>query len=88
MFPSLLRLFRNFAKKTNTMEKNMGTADKVVRIAIAATIAILYFTNQLSGTGAIILMVLAVVFVLTSFISFCPLYLPFGISTRGKKEKK
>ncbi len=70
------------------MEKNMGTADKVVRIAIAATIAILYFTNQLSGTGAIILMVLAVVFVLTSFISFCPLYLPFGISTRGKKEKK
>lgn len=88
MFPSLPRLFRNFAKKTNTMEKNMGTADKVVRIAIAATIAILYFTNQLSGTGAIILMVLAVVFVLTSFISFCPLYLPFGISTRGKKEKK
>ena len=64
----------------------MGTADKIVRILVAIIIAGLYFTNTISGTVAIILLVLAGVFILTSFISFCPLYLPFGISTR-KKEK-
>lgn len=68
------------------MKPNMGTADKIVRILVAIIIAGLYFTNTISGTVAIILLVLAGVFILTSFISFCPLYLPFGISTR-KKEK-
>lgn len=68
------------------MKQNMGTLDKVVRILAAVVIAVLYFTNQISGTTAIILLILAGVFILTSFISFCPLYLPFGISTR-KKEK-
>lgn len=67
------------------MKKNMGTADKAIRIIIAVVIAALYFTNVISGTLAIILGVLALVFVLTSFISFCPLYLPFGISTFKKK---
>ncbi len=66
------------------MKPNMGTADKVLRILAAIVIAILYFTNVISGTLAIILLVLAGVFILTSFISFCPLYLPFGISTRKK----
>ncbi len=64
----------------------MGTADKVIRILIAVVIAALYFTNVISGTLAIVLGVLAVVFVLTSFISFCPLYLPFGINTSKKKR--
>lgn len=68
------------------MKPNMGTVDKVVRILVAIVIAGLYFTNQISGTIAIVLLVLAAVFILTSFMSFCPLYLPFGISTR-KKEK-
>lgn len=68
------------------MKKNMGTADKVIRILIAVVIAALYFTNVISGTLAIVLGVLAVVFVLTSFISFCPLYLPFGINTSKKKR--
>lgn len=68
------------------MKPNMGTTDKVVRILVAIIIAALYFTNMISGTVAIILLILAAVFILTSFISFCPLYLPFGISTR-KKEK-
>lgn len=68
------------------MKPNMGTVDKVVRILVAIVIAGLYFTNQITGTAAIILLVLAAVFILTSFMSFCPLYLPFGISTR-KKEK-
>lgn len=66
------------------MKKNMGSADRIIRILVAVVIAILYFTNYLSGTAAIILGLLAIVFVATSFISFCPLYLPFGISTRKK----
>jgi hypothetical protein len=68
------------------MKANMGSIDKAVRILAAVAIAILYFTNQISGTVAIVLIILAGVFILTSFMSFCPLYLPFGISTR-KKEK-
>lgn len=62
----------------------MGSADRVIRILVAVVIAILYFTNQISGTAAIILGVLAIIFVATSFMSFCPLYFPFGISTTKK----
>lgn len=64
----------------------MGLADKIIRIILAIIIAGLYFANLISGTLAIILMVFALVFVLTSFMSFCPLYLPFGISTRRKEK--
>jgi hypothetical protein len=69
------------------MKKNMGTADKAIRILVAVVIAVLYFTNTISGTLAIVLGILAVVFILTSFISFCPLYLPFGINTLKKKRQ-
>ncbi len=69
------------------MTKNMGTIDRVVRVAVAALIAALYFTGQITGTVAIVLGVLAAVFVLTSVISFCPLYSPLGLSTCGKKPK-
>jgi len=68
------------------MKPNMGTADKVVRILLAIVIVSLYFTNIISGTLAIVLLVLAGIFILTSFISFCPLYLPFVISTRKKGQ--
>ena len=68
------------------MKKNMGSVDKTVRILVAIIIAGLYFGNQISGTVAIILLVLAGVFILTSFIGYCPLYSPFGLSTL-KKEK-
>jgi len=64
----------------------MGTIDKVIRILVAIVIAVLYFANIISGTLAIIFLVLAGVFILTSFMSFCPLYLPFGLSTRKKAE--
>ncbi|MCO5259080.1 MAG: DUF2892 domain-containing protein [Crocinitomicaceae bacterium] len=67
--------------------KNIGTIDKALRVSAALLIAILYFTNVLSGTVAIILLILAVVFIATSFISFCPLYYPFRISTRKKQTK-
>lgn len=69
------------------MKKNMGTTDKVIRILIAVVIGVLYFTNAISGTLAIVLGILAIVFVLTSFISFCPLYLPLGINTSKKNRK-
>jgi len=68
------------------MKKNMGTIDKVIRILIAVVIAVLYFTKIIPGTLGIILMILAVVFVITSLISFCPVYFPFGISTAKKSE--
>ena len=67
------------------MKKNMGLADKIIRILIAALVAILYFTNIISGTLGIVLLIVSGVFILTSLISFCPLYLPFGLNT-GKKK--
>ena len=63
------------------MKKNMGTADRIIRLLIAAIITTLYLTNIISGTVGIILLVLAGVFVLTSLVSFCPLYTMFGISS-------
>ncbi|MEE1886021.1 YgaP family membrane protein [Pedobacter flavus] len=68
------------------MKKNMGSLDKTIRILMAIVIGVLYFTNVISGTLAIVLGVFAVVFVLTSFISFCPLYLPLGINTCKKEH--
>ena len=68
------------------MKKNMGTTDKAIRILVAVVIAILYYANIISGTTAIVLGILAGVFILTSFMSFCPSYLPFGISTLKKKK--
>lgn len=69
------------------MKKNMGSTDKVVRTVIAVFIGILYFTNTVSGTLGLILLIVAGIFALTSFISFCPLYAPFRYSTRKIKEK-
>ncbi len=63
----------------------MGIVDRAVRFIIAALIVVLYMTGQITGVAGTIALILAAVFLLTSFIQFCPLYLPFGIST--KKEK-
>jgi len=65
------------------MRKNMGTADRVIRTAIAVVIGVLYFTGVIGGTLALILGIVAVLFLLTSLVSWCPSYLPFGISTAG-----
>ncbi len=67
------------------MKKNMGTIDKVLRILAAVVMLVLYFTGVITGALGIFLIVLSVVFVITSLISFCPLYVPFGWNT-GKKE--
>lgn len=66
----------------------MGSADRIIRIIIAAIVGILYFTGIISGTLGLILLILAGIFVLTSLISFCPLYASFGIRTCALKEKK
>ncbi len=63
----------------------MGTIDRVARVLVAAIIAILFFTKVITGTLGIVLLVIAGVFVLTGLISFCPLYIPFGLNT-CKKE--
>ncbi|MBC5841784.1 DUF2892 domain-containing protein [Flavobacterium sp. F-380] len=66
------------------MKKNMGTVDKIIRFAFAVLVGILYYTNLINGILAIVLSAFASIFILTSFASFCPLYLPFGINTRKK----
>lgn len=77
-----------FKIETNKIEmkKNMGTIDKTIRILVAVVVVILYFTHVISGVLAIVLLALSAIFIVTSLISFCPLYLPLGLSTR-KKEK-
>ncbi|MCA9953964.1 MAG: DUF2892 domain-containing protein [Ardenticatenaceae bacterium] len=64
------------------MKSNMGSTDRIIRVVLAVVVAILYFTNLISGTAAIILGILAIVFLLTSAVGFCPLYAPFKFSTK------
>jgi fatty acid desaturase len=68
------------------MKKNMGNADRLIRIVLAAIFAILYFTNTVTGTFGIILLIFGGVFLLTSFISFCPLYTLIGLNTCPAKK--
>lgn len=68
------------------MKKNMGMADRVIRIIIAAIAVALYFMEVITGTLGIILLVLSGIFVLTSLVKFCPLYVPFRLSTCKKEE--
>jgi small-conductance mechanosensitive channel len=64
------------------MKANMGSIDRLIRVILALVVGVLYFTNLITGTAAIILGALAIVFLLTSAVSFCPLYLPFKLSTK------
>jgi hypothetical protein len=66
------------------MKKNMGTVDRVLRTIIAIGIGVLYYTGRIGGTLAIVLGVVAVAFLITSFVSWCPAYCPLGISTCKK----
>ena len=68
------------------MKSNMGTTDKIIRIAAAVLIVILYFTGVITLTLGIVLLVIAGVFILTSLVSFCPLYSVFGVNTCKTKE--
>lgn len=70
------------------MKANMGSTDKIIRIVLAIVFGLLYATGVVEGILGIILLVLGAVFILTSAISFCPLYAPFGISTCKKSTTK
>ena len=67
-----------------TVNRNMGTIDRTIRILVAIVIGILYFTNQISGVAAIILGIIAIAFVITGFGGLCPGYLPLHLSTKKK----
>ncbi|MBK7874117.1 MAG: DUF2892 domain-containing protein [Saprospiraceae bacterium] len=69
------------------MKKNMGSTDRIMRSIIAVVIGVLFFTKMITGTLGIVLLVLAGIFLLTSFVSFCPIYAPFGISTCAVEKK-
>lgn len=70
------------------MKTNMGSVDRTIRILMAVVIAIFYFAGVISGTVAVVLLIVAGIFILTSFIGFCPLYYPFRISTHKKKTSQ
>ncbi len=72
-------------RSDRNLKKNMGLIDKVIRILIAVIVIALYFANVISGILAIILLIFSGIFILTSLLGFCPLYIPFGLNT-GKKE--
>lgn len=63
------------------MKKNMGNTDRIIRVLLAAIVAVLYLTNVIGGTLALVLGIAAGIFILTSLVSFCPLYPVFGINT-------
>lgn len=66
------------------MEKNVGNIDRIIRFVLAAIFAVLYFSGTVTGTLGIILLVLAVTFTVTAAMNFCPLYMPFKLSTKSK----
>lgn len=68
------------------MKQNMGSADKVIRIILAIVFGVLFFTGTVTGTFGIVLVVLGVVFLVTSLVSFCPLYAVLGMNTCGVKK--
>ena len=67
------------------MKKNIGYVDGIIRLIVAALIVLFYGIGMINGTSALLLMFIAVIFVLTSLVRVCPLYLPFGISTRKQQ---
>lgn len=70
------------------MRPNMGTVDRALRLVLALLVGVLYWRGDISGTVAIVLGIVAVVFLLTSLVGTCPAYLPLGIDTRSKADKK
>jgi len=73
-------------KKLIIMKKNMGIIDIIIRLLVAALVVVLYFTSVITGTLAIILLIVAGIFTLTSIFGICPLYSLIGVSTKKKIE--
>ncbi len=76
---------QTFRMGDEAMKQNMGSLDRAIRILLALVVGVLYLSGRIDGTGALILGVIAIVFILTSIVSFCPLYAPFRISTKSKR---
>ena len=68
------------------MKKNMSNTDRIIRVIAAIVFSVLYFTETVTGTLGLVLVVLGAIFLATSFISFCPLYTLVGMNTCEKKE--
>ncbi|MFQ5921400.1 MAG: DUF2892 domain-containing protein [Anaerolineales bacterium] len=68
------------------LARNMGTADRLIRFTFAVAVVALYLTGNITSTAAVILGILAAIFLVTSIVGFCPLYAPFKLSTRGKQS--
>ena len=69
------------------MKKNIGTTDKIIRLVLAIIFGVLYYTDTVTGTWGLVLAIIAIVFLLTSLVSFCPLYPLLGINTIKKKKE-
>jgi len=69
------------------MKKNMGTIDRIIRVLLAIVVAVLYFQGVITGTLAVILGIVAIIFIVTSLIGFCPMYVLLKISTIGKSKQ-
>lgn len=69
------------------MKKNIGSIDKIVRLVIASTIAILFLTETITGTLGVILLIIAAALIITSVVNFCGLYTLLGINTCPNKKK-
>ena len=67
------------------MKKNVGYIDRIVRVLFGVIVAVLYFLHQITGTAAIVLLILGAVLVLTSLIGFCPIYYSLGLSSKKKE---
>ena len=68
------------------MKQNMGIVDRIIRVVLALVVLVLYLTKQLTGVALIVPGILAVVFIATSIVGICPLYMPFKFSTKPKKD--
>lgn len=79
-------IIQSFLKEKN-MKKNMGTADRIIRITLAIVVGLLYYNKIITGTVGILLIVLAAIFIITSFVGFCPLYKLVGINSCSVKPK-
>lgn len=75
-----------FEKNIPVMKRNMGNTDRIIRVLIAAVIAVLFFTNFITGIFAYVLLALAGIFVLTSIVGNCPLYAVFGVNTCATRK--
>jgi len=70
------------------MKKNMGMVDKIIRLVVAAIFVVLFFLKVVTGVWGIVMLIIALMFVVTSIISICPLYVPFGLKTNNCCKKQ